>query len=102
MKGIRMWYIIQAAITIYLGYIWTTMPGNSPGDIGHGIWLGGFIAWFTTLTCTSIYDSIKKWRAKRTTCSDKRQDVVVHQVKKPALPGASSTNVPKLLDRRKS
>lgn len=89
-----MWYVFQAVLTVYFAYIWTTMPGNSPGDIGHGVWLGGFIAWFTTLTCTSIYDSIKKWRAKRTTEAD--------QVKQPVLPGASSTNVPKLLGRRKS
>ena len=50
-----MWYLIQASIAGYIGYYWTTLPGNSPINFGHGLFLGILIAWFVT---TIVYATL--------------------------------------------
>ncbi len=60
-----MWYAIQAAIALYIAYIWTTLPGNEPKDFGHGLFLGGVIAWFVTLTLCAVIDAINTRRQRR-------------------------------------
>lgn len=51
-----MWYIVQAGIAIGIAYFWCTMPGNSPDEFGHGLFLGGIIAWYATALVTALYD----------------------------------------------
>jgi len=51
-----MWYVLQAGIAIGIAYFWCTLPGNSPSEFGHGLFLGGIIAWYATALVTAIYD----------------------------------------------
>ena len=59
-----MWYIFQLAIIGYIGYKWTTLPGNSPENLGHGLVLGVILAWYATLMVSALFGLI---RPKRTT-----------------------------------
>jgi hypothetical protein len=50
------WYVIQAIIAFGIAFYWTTLPGNNPTDFGHGLFLGGIIAWFVTSTVYATLD----------------------------------------------
>jgi hypothetical protein len=58
-----MWYLLQILIAGYIGYFWTTMPGHTPNEFGHGLFLGGLIAWFVTLLLGSILDFTRRGRS---------------------------------------
>jgi hypothetical protein len=51
-----LWYIMQFIIAATVAYFWTSIDGNSPSDLGHGLFLGFCIAWYATLLIVSIKD----------------------------------------------
>jgi hypothetical protein len=56
-----MWYALQTGLAIYVAYFWCTeVPGNSPDNFGHGLFLGGIVAWFCTLILTGLLDICKR------------------------------------------
>ena len=80
-KGVHMWYILQAGIAIGVAYFWCTMPGNSFSEFGHGLFLGGILAWYITAL-------ISAFRDLRTTVEDqpKLDSSVVPSKDVPKLP----------------
>lgn len=55
-----MWYVLQAGIAIGVAYFWCTMPGHSPNEFGHGLFLGGILAWAVTVFITGLLDLGKR------------------------------------------
>lgn len=51
-----MWYILQAGIAIGVAYFWCTMSGHSPNEFGHGLFLGGILAWYATALISAFRD----------------------------------------------
>lgn len=68
-----MWYLIQITITLWLAYVWCTAPGNSPENLGHGLFLGGLVAWWVTAVSYALVDAIRQFRARRATLTDADQ-----------------------------
>ena len=66
-----MWYVIQIVIAGYAAYSWTTVPGNSPADLGKGLFLGGLMAWWVTAVISALRDAhrdrIRRKQAKLVT-----------------------------------
>lgn len=60
-----MWYIFQISVAGGVAYAWTTLPGNSPKDFGHGLFLGAVVAWFATMLLSGIFDAINSRRIQR-------------------------------------
>ena len=58
------WYTLQITIAFYIAYYWTTLPGHSPENFGHGLALGGIVAWYGTLLLTGILDAIRSMARK--------------------------------------
>lgn len=59
-----MWYALQIAIALWVAYFWTTLPENSPNDFGHGLYLGGIVAFFFTLSVNAITTLIRALGSK--------------------------------------
>lgn len=58
-----MWYAIQIVVAGSVAYAWTTLPENSPKDFGHGLFLGGIVAWFVTATICATRDLFNRRKA---------------------------------------
>jgi hypothetical protein len=56
------WYAIQAIIALGVAFYWTTLPGNDPSNFGHGLFLGGIVAWFAT---TIIYATLDLFNRRK-------------------------------------
>jgi hypothetical protein len=56
-----MWYALQITIACSIAYYWTIMEGHSPANFGHGLFLGGLIAWYTTV----VFFGLRDWYIKR-------------------------------------
>lgn len=55
-----MWYIFQLTIIVYVGYKWTTLPNNSPENLGHGLFIGFILAWYATLLVSGLITRIRR------------------------------------------
>ena len=68
-----MWYLIQIVIACTAAYIWCTVPGNSPENLGKGLFLGWLIAWYVTSVTIALRDAYKQGirRKQRTPVEDK-------------------------------
>lgn len=53
-----MWYLLQILITGYIGYFYMTEVAKDHA-IGHALFIGGVVAWFVTLTLTSLIDGVR-------------------------------------------
>ncbi len=51
-----MWYIVQAGIAVGVAYFWCTMSKHSPSEFGHGLFLGGILAWYATALINAFRD----------------------------------------------
>ena len=47
---------MQAIIALGVAFYWTTLPGNDPSNFGHGLFLGGIVAWFATAIIYATLD----------------------------------------------
>lgn len=61
-----MWYALQILIAAPVAYLWTTLPDNSPADLGHGLFLGGILAWCATLLLSAIVNTYRNRPSKQT------------------------------------
>src|SRR5271154_6211406 len=66
-RNTRMWYIFQISIAGYVAYFWCTMPGNSPANFGHGLFLGAILAWYATMLLSSVINRIRGGRLTQST-----------------------------------
>lgn len=88
-----MWYVLQAGTAIGIAYFWCTMPGNSPAEFGHGLFLGGIIAWYATALITAFLEPNRPRRTTRVTAVEGQSSLDSSVV--------PSRDAPKLLDRQK-
>lgn len=63
-----MWYTLQIAIALGIAFFWATMPGHTPQDFGHGLFLGAILAWYGTLLITGVIEALNK-RSRQTRAS---------------------------------
>ena len=59
-----MWYIAQLIMIAYIGYTWTTMPGHTPDQLGHGLFIGAVIAWWVTAVYYALRDAISGFKQR--------------------------------------
>lgn len=55
-----MWYVLQIGVALYVAYFWTTMPGHTPSEFGHGLFLGVLVAWYATMVIGGLIDVIRR------------------------------------------
>lgn len=68
-----MWYVLQAGIAIGAATFWCTLPGHSPNEFGHGLFLGGILAWYATVLIDALREPSRLKRATRVTAGGQSQ-----------------------------